>query len=346
MNICKNCGTGFEGNFCPKCGTKHIQMPTSLACTRCGAIWPIGTNFCTNCGNALGVVNNTNNEKKNPLDKLNNISLDNSQLAKIGMYVLCWIMLGILILVALYAPAYEVEIYDDDDEWTLYEWNMMLYEDLEDEMDDYKDLIEDYEEDIEYWDEYLESKGESANYSMVKEKQADIQEKIEMCSNELNTMRIIWWGNVIFGIILIMTLVYNIYAYIAKVNNRYDMIQGGEVFSYMLIVMVIVNYVFILLMRSASEERYEDEISIETMSGVVALIILAIVNAKVILGMYNRVLYYSSGEDKLDKLEKVAKTSTKKSVSQGGNGWRCSVCGCVNADYVGSCKCGNSRYSR
>lgn len=43
---CRKCGTEYEGNFCPNCGTKK-----ELVCAKCGAEC-VG-DFCTNCGTKI-----------------------------------------------------------------------------------------------------------------------------------------------------------------------------------------------------------------------------------------------------------------------------------------------------
>ncbi len=47
MNKCSNCGTEFEGGFCPECGTKTA---TPSFCPQCGAPMKDGTSFCSKCG--------------------------------------------------------------------------------------------------------------------------------------------------------------------------------------------------------------------------------------------------------------------------------------------------------
>lgn len=46
--ICKHCGTEFEGNFCPNCGTRAQTEET--ACPVCGAPHKAGERFCSGCG--------------------------------------------------------------------------------------------------------------------------------------------------------------------------------------------------------------------------------------------------------------------------------------------------------
>ena len=50
MYQCSQCGTEFEGNFCPNCGTKK-QVIT--ACPACGAKVAPGAKFCGECGQKL-----------------------------------------------------------------------------------------------------------------------------------------------------------------------------------------------------------------------------------------------------------------------------------------------------
>lgn len=51
MNKCKNCGTEFEGNCCPKCGTWANDEKT---CPKCGAKLQSDANFCNECGFSFG----------------------------------------------------------------------------------------------------------------------------------------------------------------------------------------------------------------------------------------------------------------------------------------------------
>lgn len=48
MSKCKNCGTEYEGNFCPNCGQKNGPVK----CKNCGAEFE--GNFCPNCGESAG----------------------------------------------------------------------------------------------------------------------------------------------------------------------------------------------------------------------------------------------------------------------------------------------------
>ena len=47
MNKCKNCGTEFEGNFCPKCGTAS-EAPK--VCPKCNSQLYEGARYCSKCG--------------------------------------------------------------------------------------------------------------------------------------------------------------------------------------------------------------------------------------------------------------------------------------------------------
>lgn len=47
MNKCANCGTEFEGGFCPECGTKAA---TPSFCPQCGTPMKEGASFCSKCG--------------------------------------------------------------------------------------------------------------------------------------------------------------------------------------------------------------------------------------------------------------------------------------------------------
>lgn len=50
MHICKNCGTEFEGKFCPECGAKFISEDV---CPKCGTKHSPEAKFCSECGAAL-----------------------------------------------------------------------------------------------------------------------------------------------------------------------------------------------------------------------------------------------------------------------------------------------------
>ncbi len=50
MYHCSQCGTDFEGNFCPNCGTKRQEI---TACPACGAQVKTGAKFCGECGARL-----------------------------------------------------------------------------------------------------------------------------------------------------------------------------------------------------------------------------------------------------------------------------------------------------
>ncbi len=47
MNKCPNCGTEFEGKFCPECGE---SISNTKICPRCGAECASGAKFCNMCG--------------------------------------------------------------------------------------------------------------------------------------------------------------------------------------------------------------------------------------------------------------------------------------------------------
>lgn len=50
MNKCTNCGTEFEGKFCPECGAKWQE---EKICPRCGATLKSSVKFCNECGYAF-----------------------------------------------------------------------------------------------------------------------------------------------------------------------------------------------------------------------------------------------------------------------------------------------------
>lgn len=50
MNKCPNCGTEFEGRFCPECGK---SVSNEKLCPNCKALVPSGAKFCKECGFSL-----------------------------------------------------------------------------------------------------------------------------------------------------------------------------------------------------------------------------------------------------------------------------------------------------
>ena len=46
MYKCKNCGTKFDGKFCPECGTRAVE----INCPQCGTPKKDGAKFCIECG--------------------------------------------------------------------------------------------------------------------------------------------------------------------------------------------------------------------------------------------------------------------------------------------------------
>lgn len=47
MKKCLNCGTEFEGQFCPECGSKWQE---EKICPNCGSKLEANVKFCNNCG--------------------------------------------------------------------------------------------------------------------------------------------------------------------------------------------------------------------------------------------------------------------------------------------------------
>lgn len=50
MHKCLNCGTEFEGNFCPECGS---HWSDGKNCRQCGKLLPKSAKFCTECGHSF-----------------------------------------------------------------------------------------------------------------------------------------------------------------------------------------------------------------------------------------------------------------------------------------------------
>jgi len=53
---CSNCGTEFDGNFCPNCGASPNN---TRVCPHCGAEVANSAKFCNNCGRAMEVQQNS-----------------------------------------------------------------------------------------------------------------------------------------------------------------------------------------------------------------------------------------------------------------------------------------------
>ena len=47
MHTCTDCGAEFEGNFCPECGAKRVDV---VLCPRCFSEIKTAANYCTACG--------------------------------------------------------------------------------------------------------------------------------------------------------------------------------------------------------------------------------------------------------------------------------------------------------
>ncbi|MCD7729864.1 MAG: zinc ribbon domain-containing protein [Clostridia bacterium] len=47
IHKCYHCGTEYEGNFCPECGAKWLEL---TFCPECGADYNGTSRFCTHCG--------------------------------------------------------------------------------------------------------------------------------------------------------------------------------------------------------------------------------------------------------------------------------------------------------
>ena len=50
MNKCKNCGSEFEGQTCPECGTIAENM---FFCPNCGSKLEGNVKFCNHCGQKI-----------------------------------------------------------------------------------------------------------------------------------------------------------------------------------------------------------------------------------------------------------------------------------------------------
>lgn len=63
MNKCTNCGTLFDGKFCPECGTKFSDEKT---CPKCGQTLKSSVKFCPECGHSFSSSEPPNDGAKQP----------------------------------------------------------------------------------------------------------------------------------------------------------------------------------------------------------------------------------------------------------------------------------------
>lgn len=56
MKICQRCGEYFEGDACPRCGSKIYEVGFSYICMKCGeevVLSPTMVTACTKCGSKI-----------------------------------------------------------------------------------------------------------------------------------------------------------------------------------------------------------------------------------------------------------------------------------------------------
>ena len=101
MNKCKKCGTEFEGNCCPKCGTWASDEKT---CPKCGAKLQTDANFCNVCGFSFGdptLQKQSGDYKKKSANKAAWIKAHLKIVISIAVAVLLAIILAIAIPVGI-----------------------------------------------------------------------------------------------------------------------------------------------------------------------------------------------------------------------------------------------------
>lgn len=91
MKKCSNCGTEYEGNCCPNCGTWSEEERT---CPRCGNKMKAGANFCSNCGFTFGGAPDNKPQK-------NGGSSFKEKMAKVGRWMKKHLFIVIPIAVVL-----------------------------------------------------------------------------------------------------------------------------------------------------------------------------------------------------------------------------------------------------
>lgn len=106
MPKCKNCGTEFEGKFCPQCGTEYGK---NKVCPKCGGECADGAKFCPLCGYAFD-----GNAKSQPTTKIKEPKVFDVKTTKIFdkihviiafLPVVCFMLFSIVLFFLFFAPA-------------------------------------------------------------------------------------------------------------------------------------------------------------------------------------------------------------------------------------------------
>lgn len=98
MNKCTNCGTEFDGNFCPECGQKREG---EITCPQCGNKVANNANFCLMCGHRIAQQPEHGNEVKT---KQKDKSLDTAALAARVFGLLRYVPMALTLLFAVLLP--------------------------------------------------------------------------------------------------------------------------------------------------------------------------------------------------------------------------------------------------
>lgn len=120
--ICNKCGSEFNGNFCPNCGTSAEFKQEIQVCPNCGAERVGNGRFCVNCGFNFDEVNNfqpnyenANNstDSNNDVNKPYQSNKLKSIIAKIYRFFIAggMIFLGFISLLCLSAPVIIEELF-------------------------------------------------------------------------------------------------------------------------------------------------------------------------------------------------------------------------------------------
>lgn len=97
MNKCTNCGTEFDGNFCPQCGQKRAG---EITCPQCGSKLASDANFCVMCGHKIKSTVDVNPVIKERKRK----STDDIEFAKWLNGILRYVPMALAVLFSVLLP--------------------------------------------------------------------------------------------------------------------------------------------------------------------------------------------------------------------------------------------------
>lgn len=97
MNKCTNCGTEFDGKFCPECGQKWVDKNS---CPQCGSKLAADVKFCPECGHRVGL----SEDNKPDTNVRKRKSADDIEFAKWLNGILRYVPMALALLFAVLLP--------------------------------------------------------------------------------------------------------------------------------------------------------------------------------------------------------------------------------------------------